>query len=222
MISLTQRVCTWACGPCRNHVSEGVWVKINFWNSSHPWENLLHICLSCQVTHSLLKNNKMQGELNTFPSCHIISNSFSIPSSELTKRWHSPSERLHHRNSSLTAWNSTDSVTERCCLFLTHTTSVKVPEFSSHVNLSVLTHFYRRGSPMEVIDDCTVFFFGILPHTSPPTGKSSSPSSHFTSNRHKKDYQVLPPKVGCVSSIFLLFLWHSLSSVMWISISFLP
>ena len=32
---------------------------------------------------------------------------------------------------------------------------------------------------MEVIDDCTVFFFGILPHTLMPTGKSSSPSSPF-------------------------------------------
>ncbi len=24
---------------------------------------------------------------------------------------------------------------------------------------------YRRGNPMELIDDCTLFFFGILPHT---------------------------------------------------------
>ncbi len=27
----------------RNHVSEGVWVKINFWKLSRPWENLFHI-----------------------------------------------------------------------------------------------------------------------------------------------------------------------------------
>jgi hypothetical protein len=25
--------------------------------------------------------------------------------------------------------------------------------------------FCRRGNPMEVIDDCTVFFLDILPHT---------------------------------------------------------
>jgi hypothetical protein len=35
--------------------------------------------------------------------------------------------------------------------------------------------FCRRGNPMKVIDDCTVFFFGILPHTLLPTGKISSP-----------------------------------------------
>jgi hypothetical protein len=32
---------------------------------------------------------------------------------------------------------------------------------------------------MEVIDDCTVFFLGILPRTLMPTHKSSSPSSPF-------------------------------------------
>ena len=46
----------------RNHVSEDVWVKINFWKLSRPWENLVHIGLNCQVTRSLLENNKMQGE----------------------------------------------------------------------------------------------------------------------------------------------------------------
>ena len=40
--------------------------------------------------------------------------------------------------------------------------------------------FYRTGNPMEVIDDCTVFFLGILPHTLPSTDKNSSLSSHFT------------------------------------------
>ncbi len=44
----------------------------------------------------------------------------------------------------------------------------------------------RRGNPMEVIDDCTVFFPGILPNTLPSTGKSSSPSSHFTSNKARE------------------------------------
>ncbi len=37
----------------RNHVREGVWVKINFWKLSHPWENLFHIGLICQVTINL-------------------------------------------------------------------------------------------------------------------------------------------------------------------------
>ena len=32
---------------------------------------------------------------------------------------------------------------------------------------------------MEVIDDCTVFFLGILPRTLLPTGKSSSPFLAF-------------------------------------------
>jgi hypothetical protein len=75
---LWQRVCTRASWPLskhyRNHVSEGVWVKINFWKLSRPWENLLHIDLNCQVTHSLLENNKRQG--NRIRSWHIISNSF--------------------------------------------------------------------------------------------------------------------------------------------------
>ena len=39
--------------------------------------------------------------------------------------------------------------------------------------------FCRRGNPMEVIDDCTVFFLGILPRSLMPTHKSSSPSSPF-------------------------------------------
>ncbi len=37
-----------------------------------------------------------------------------------------------------------------------------------------------------MIDDCTVFFLDILPRTLPPTSKSSSPSSHLTSNRHEQ------------------------------------
>ncbi len=49
-----------------------------------------------------LKTRKCKG--NRIRSGHIISNSFSIPSSALTKRWHSPFERLDHlRISSLTA-----------------------------------------------------------------------------------------------------------------------
>ncbi len=43
--------------------------------------------------------------------------------------------------------------------------------------------FCRRGNPMEVIDDRTVFFFGILPDTLLPTGKSSSPSSSFRTRK---------------------------------------
>jgi len=52
-------------------MSRGVWVKINVWKLSRPWENLLHIGLRCQVTRRLLENNKMQG--NRIRSCHIIS-----------------------------------------------------------------------------------------------------------------------------------------------------
>ncbi len=44
---------------------------------------------------------------------------------------------------------------------------------------------------MEVIDDCTVFFFGILPHTLLPTGKNSSPSSPFRTRKLKKKTVVL-------------------------------
>ena len=70
---------------------------------------------------------------------------------------------------------------ERIFFIDTHVASVKVPEFSSHVDLSTLDTFLRASAeeetvrnPMEVIDDCTVFFLGILPHTLPSTGKSTS------------------------------------------------
>ena len=58
---------------------------------------------------------------------------------------------------------------------------------TSKHHLPLSTHispvFCRRGKPMEVIEDCTVFFFGILPHTLLPTGKSISPSSPFSTTK---------------------------------------
>ena len=49
---------------------------------------------------------------------------------------------------------------------------------------------------MEVIDDCTVFFLGILPHTLPTTGKSSSPTSPFPLEQ-AQDSSPPPKKTGC-------------------------
>jgi hypothetical protein len=57
-----------------------------------------------------MKTTKCKG--NRIRSCHIISNSFSTPSSTLTKRWYSSSERFDHlRISSLTVSKSGGSVT---------------------------------------------------------------------------------------------------------------
>ncbi len=82
-----------------------------------------------------------------YRSCHVISNSFSIPSSTLTKSWHSSSERLDHlRISSLTPSTSSDqslrTFKERCSLFLAHAPSVKVAEFSRQTNRTA-----HRSSP---------------------------------------------------------------------------
>ena len=59
-----------------------------------------------------------------------------------------------------------------CIYFLVvYAASVHVPEFSRHIS----TGFFRRGTPMEVIDDCTFFSSGILPHTLRQTDTSRSP-----------------------------------------------
>ena len=150
-----------------------------------------------------LKTTKCKGNRIRNWHCHkhIISNSFSTPSSTLTKRYHSLSERLDHlRISSMTASNSTDSVTsdsrvltprnppENFYFFRDDSRGVVIFKTSfpsrryviykvseviclfGHISLD----FYRRGNPMEVIDDCTFFFFGILPHTLRQTDTRSS------------------------------------------------
>jgi hypothetical protein len=58
-----------------------------------------------------------------------------------------------------------------------------------------------------VIDDCTVFFLGILPHTLMPTGKSSSPSSPFPLEQAQESSP--PPK----KTVELKFLELSLSTM---------
>ena len=72
-----------------------------------------------------------------------------------------------------------DGTCKECIyFFVTHGVSVKVPEFLDtpiclprHMSVG----FCRSGNPMEVIDDCTIFFFGILSHTLRQTGTSSPP-----------------------------------------------
>jgi hypothetical protein len=64
--------------------------------------------------------------------------------------------------------------------------------------------FCKRWRPMEVIEDCTIFFFDILPHTLLPTYKSSSPSSSFPTTKfsHKKN--------GCTEVFRVEFGYHDL------------
>ena len=61
---------------------------------------------------------------------------------------------------------------------------------------------------MVVIDDCTVFFLGILPHTQMPTSKNSSPSSPFPLDQ----VQESSPKTK--KTVVLEFLELSLSTML--------
>jgi hypothetical protein len=107
---------------------------------------------------------------------------------------------------------------KECIFFIvTHTVSLKVPEFSRHSDLSVHGHispdFCRRGNAMEVIDECTVS--EVL---------SWYPSSQFTVNRQeyfsfhgfpfrvfsKKKTRLLPYKEN---RSYLKFLELSLSTI---------
>jgi hypothetical protein len=158
----------------------------------------------------LLKTTKCKG--NRIRNCHIISNSFSTvtPSSTLTKRWYS---------SFWKTWPPVNLIDD--CIKLnrlshfglksTHTTKSSWKFLFLSWRQSRCCHLqniiFRRGNPMEVMDDCTVFFLGILPHTLPTTDKRSSPSSHFTSNRDEKF--VSPPK----KPVVLKFLDLSLSTM---------
>jgi hypothetical protein len=47
------------------------------------------------------------------------------------------------------------------------------PDTSICLSVQISLVFCRRGNPMELIDDCTVSFFDILPHTLLSTGKRS-------------------------------------------------
>jgi hypothetical protein len=65
-----------------NHTSETVWVKINFWKLSRR-EKTCSTLVSAVRWHTVcFKTTKCKG--NRIRICHIISNSFSTPSSALT------------------------------------------------------------------------------------------------------------------------------------------
>jgi hypothetical protein len=65
---------------------------------------------------------------------------------------------------------------------------------------------------MEVIDDCTVFFFGILPHSLLSKGKNSSLSSPSLSLKVVY-YQILDRKTPRTSSCELLCIRVKISSL---------
>ncbi len=59
-----------------------------------------------------------------------------------------------------------------------HAVNLKLENFSGTpicLPRHISADLYRRGHPMEVIDDCMLFFFGILPLTLRQTGTNSSP-----------------------------------------------
>ncbi len=141
----------------RYHVSEGVWVKINFWRLSHPWENLL------RTDSSALTNRWQFVFWKTWPPPNLIIDCIKLRMTQSLRT----QEHSHHETSYILLTISVSCVV-----------TLKVLSPSQH-HLSdgcmSCTKFARcctEAGELCVIDDCTLFF--------------CHPASYFTDHKTKR------------------------------------